>query len=117
MVSGGVTEEVVFICECGGAALVLFSKGFLSILCLTLQETLWVFFLQYSSLDLLTVWQLDSKKEKQKEVERQAKQEEIRKKVEENRRAIEEELNSTIERDFQNATLTKTVHLVDILSG
>lgn len=47
----------------------------------------------------------NAEKEKQKEVERQAKQEELRKKVEENRRAIEEELNSTIERDFQNATL------------
>ena len=40
MVSGGVSEEVVLICERGRAALVLLSKGFLSMLCLTLQETL-----------------------------------------------------------------------------
>ena len=68
MVSGRVSEEVVLICERGRAALVLLSKGFLSMLCLTLQETLWVFSLRYSILDLLTIWQSDSKKEKQKEV-------------------------------------------------
>lgn len=47
----------------------------------------------------------NAEKEKQKEAERQAKQEELRKEVEENQRMIEEEVSGTLDRDLQNWTL------------
>ena len=47
----------------------------------------------------------EAEKKKQEDAERQAEQDKLRKEVEENQRIIEEEVDSTMQRDMQNAML------------